>query len=101
MIVYNISMKVDIAIEKEWVEWQKQEHIPDVMASGQFTDYKFYRLLEPEDMDAAIYIVQYFSASLDNYNHYIEHMASLLRQKAISKWGDKFISFCTIMEVVN
>ena len=101
MIVYNISMKVDISIEKEWLEWQKHEHIPEVMASGQFTDYKFYRLLEQEDPGAAIYIVQYFSLSLANYHHYVEHTAPLLREKIISKWGDKFIAFRTLMEVVN
>ena len=45
MIVYNISNKVETAIEADWVQWQQQEHIPAIMASGQFTDYKFYKLL--------------------------------------------------------
>ena len=101
MIVYNITIKVFPEIEVEWVQWQKEEHIPDVMASGQFIDYKFYRLLEQEAEDGVTYIIQYFSPSLQTYNKYIEQMAPLLRQKALAKWGDKFIAFRTIMEVVN
>jgi hypothetical protein len=101
MIVYNITIKIPAAIETEWVQWQKQEHIPDVMASGHFTGYSFYRLLEQEEADDITYIVQYFALSLENYNHYIEATAPLLRQKAQNKWGNQFIAFRTIMEVVN
>ena len=101
MIVYNISIKIVPEIEKEWVSWQKDEHIPDVMSSGQFTEYKFYRLLEGNETDGITYIVQYFATSIKYYNIYIEKFAPLLRQKALDKWGNQFIAFRTIMEVVH
>jgi hypothetical protein len=101
MIVYNITIKINEEIEKEWLAWQKQEHVPEIMASGQFTDYKFYRLLEPDDDNDITYVIQYFSPSLENYQHYIDNTAPLLRQKAFEKWGDKFVAFRTLMKVVN
>jgi uncharacterized protein DUF4286 len=101
MIVYNLSIKIDASVENEWLEWQKKEHIPEVMASGQFSDYKFYRLLEQQDIDAATYVVQYFAPSIEHYNNYIEKYAPSLRQKIKDKWGEKFIAFRTIMQVVN
>jgi predicted ATP-dependent endonuclease of OLD family len=101
MIVYNITIKITPEIEKDWVAWQKSEHIPDVMASEQFTEYKFYRLLEQENDDGITYVVQYFTSSIENYNCYIDETAPLLRQKAIEKWGNKFIAFRTLMQVVN
>lgn len=101
MIIYNISIKINAAIESDWVRWQQQEHMPDVMASGQFTDYKFCKLLEQEGEDECTYIVQYFAASLENYQHYIKHFGTPLRQKAIDKWGDQFIAFHSVMEVVS
>ena len=100
MIVYNISMKVETAIEMEWVSWQKKEHIPQMMATGQFIDYKFYRLLE-EETDASTYIVQYFALDIQHYNKYIDFFAEDLRQKAFDKWGNKFISFRSVMQLVN
>ncbi|MES1216052.1 MAG: DUF4286 family protein [Bacteroidota bacterium] len=101
MIVYNISFKINPDIETEWVQWQQQEHIPEIMAYGQFTDFKFYRLLEPEQEDGLVYIVQYFSHSLDNYYHHINNIAPIYQQKALEKWGEQFIAFRTLMQVVN
>ena len=101
MIVYNITIKIAPAIEEEWVNWQKDEHIPDVMSSGQFTENKFYRLLEQNETDGITYVVQYFASSLENYNQYINDRALQLRQKALDKWGNQFIAFRTVMEVVH
>ena len=101
MIVYNISIKVDANIEIKWVEWQKNEHIPEIMSTGYFTDYKFYRLLEQDESDAVTYVVQYFAPDIHHYHRYIDAVASSLRQKAFDKWGNKFIAFRSVMQVVN
>jgi hypothetical protein len=101
MIVYNITNKVHPDIETAWIQWQKNEHIPEIMSSGQFSDYKFYRLLEQDESDGITYIIQYFAPDIHHYNKYINLFAPSLRQKAMDKWADKFIAFRTIMEVVN
>lgn len=101
MIVYNITIKIEPAIEKEWIQWQKEEHIPEIMATGCFKKYQFYKLLEQDEEDGITYIVQYFADSENQYNKYIAEAAPLLRQKATQKWGNQFIAFRTVMEVVN
>ncbi len=101
MIVYNTTTKIDPQIEKEWVEWQKNERIPEVMATGLFTDYKFFRLLEQDETEGITYVVQYFSSSIDNYKKYIDEFATLLNERSLAKWSDQFISFHTVMEIVN
>jgi uncharacterized protein DUF4286 len=100
MIVYNITIKILPEIEKEWIAWQHQEHIPEVMASGCFTDHRFYRLLD-EDEEGITYVVQYFASSLENYHRYSSENAESLRQKAFKKWGNQFIAFRTVMQVVS
>jgi hypothetical protein len=101
MIVYNLSIKIHAAIEAEWVKWQQLEHIPEVMASGCFTEYKFYRLLsQEEEEDSVTFIIQYSCPDMNSYNTYIEKYAPLIRQKAFSKWGNQFIAFRTIMQSV-
>jgi len=101
MFVYNLSIKIDPEIEKEWVKWQRDEHIPEVMRSGLFTDYKFYRLLEQDEREGVTYVLQYFASTTALYKEYLEKYAPSFREKAFSKWGDKFIAFRTLMEVVN
>jgi hypothetical protein len=100
MIVYNITIKITPEIEAEWVQWQKKEHIPDVMASGRFTGYQFYRLLQ-EDEDGITYVVQYFASDMNEYNRYIEETAPSLREKALARWGNRFIAFRTVMQTVD
>ncbi len=101
MFVYNITIKVDPEIEAEWFAWQKLEHIPDVMASGCFTNYNFYKLLEHDDDEGVTYIVQYFANTLDDYQRYIHDTAPQLRKKAFDKWDNRFIAFRTLMQSVH
>lgn len=101
MIVYNITIKIDPAIEAAWIQWQQQEHIPDIMASGQFTQWKMFRLLDQDDTEGMTFVIQYFAPSLENYSKYIAEYAPVLRKKAFDRWGERFIAFRTVMEVVN
>ena len=101
MIVYNTTIKIDPQIAKEWIDWQKNEHIPEVMATGLFTDHEFFHLLEQDETEGLTYVIQYFSPSIDNYKKYIEEFATSLSEKTFAKWRDQFISFHTVMEVVN
>jgi hypothetical protein len=101
MIVYNFTIKIHPAIENAWLQWQQQEHIPEIMASGQFTEYKMFRLLEQDETDGLTFVVQYFAPTMENYLTFIEEFAPVLQQKAFDKWGNRFIAFRTVMQVVN
>ena len=101
MIVYNITNKVMHEIVTEWLQWQKEEHIPEIMRTGLFTEYKFFRLLEQEEEEGLTFVVQYFTPSIENYQRYINEFAPALREKAMQKWGHQFVAFRTVMEVVN
>jgi len=101
MICYNITIKIDPQIEKEWIQWQKNEHIPEVMATALFSEYKFFKLLDQDETEGSTYVVQYFSSSMENYEKYIQQFAPVLREKVLAKWGDRFIAFRTLMEIVN
>ncbi|MER3498721.1 MAG: DUF4286 domain-containing protein [Chitinophagaceae bacterium] len=101
MVVYNLTIKVNAEIVEEWMEWLKKEHIPEVMTTGQFTDYKFFRLLEQDETEGTTFVVQYFANSLNHYNQYLSMFAPALRDKSVKKWGNRFIAFRSVMEVVH
>jgi len=94
-------MNISPAIEEQWLEWQKHEHIPEIMATGLFSEYKFYRLLDQDNSGGKTYIIQYFTSSIEHYNEYVKQYSAALRNKAVTRWGDQFISFRSVMEVVN
>jgi Domain of unknown function (DUF4286) len=101
MIVYNITNKVMPAVETAWVKWQQTEHIPEIMATGLFVEYKFYRLLNVDESEGITYIVQYFALSMEQYTAYINQFADTLRKKALMQWGNQFIAFRTLMQSVD
>ena len=101
MFVYNVTIKVANDISASWLKWMQEEHIPEVMATGCFQEYTLLRLLEVDDSEGPTYAVQYKAESKASYNQYIEKHASALRQKSFDKWGDRFIAFRTVMQIVN
>ena len=47
------------------------------------------------------YAIQYHAESKAQYNRYIETYAPDMRQKGLDKWGDRFIAFRSVMQIVN
>jgi|SRR5882757_6392188 len=101
MIIYNVTTKVHESIKNEWLTWLKEEHIPDIINTGCFTHATILKLLEIDDSEGPTYAVQYNAESKALYNLFIEKYANALRQKAFDKWGDKFIAFRSVMQVVQ
>ena len=101
MIVYNITIKVDWSISDDWLAWQQQEHIPEIMSTLLFDHYTMYRLLEQDDEDGPTFFFQYFTSSPGNYQRYIHEFAPVLAKKAFDKWGQRFVAFHTCMQTVN
>ena len=101
MIIYNVTIKVEASIADAWLNWLLKEHVPDVMQTGCFTGNKVVRLLEVDDSEGPTYAIQYNAASKADYNRYIQLYAVGLRDKSTKKWGERFMAFRSVMQVVE
>jgi hypothetical protein len=101
MIIYNVTIKVDRSIASDWLTWLQKEHIPQVLETGCFEEAVVHRLLETDDEEGPTYAIQYKAESKSQYNRYIEIFAPVLRDKSFEKWGNRFIAFRSVMQVVN
>lgn len=101
MIIYNVTVKTDHSIARAWLAWLKEEHIPEVISTGCFTHATVLHLLEVDESDGITYAVQYHSENKELYDRYISEFAGEMRRRATEKWGDKFIAFRSVMEVVH
>lgn len=100
MIIYNITIKVTNNINEAWLQWMKQEHIPAIMDTGLFHDYRICRLLEQDDEDGPTYSIQYLTDTLENYHTYLEEHAPTFRKSSYDRFGSQFVAFRTVMQVV-
>ena len=101
MYIYNLTVKVDKDIEDEWIQWQKEIHIPEVMGTGLFYEHHFFQLLEQDESEGKTFVVQFFANIFDDYKKYIQLYASGLRNKTMGKWGNQFIAFPTLLQSVK
>ena len=101
MIIYNETCKVDHSIAAAWLRWLKEEHIPEIIGTGYFTHAVILHIVEADDEEGITYAIQYHAENKERYNKYIDNFAEGIRKKSIDKWGNKFIAFRTLMQVVN
>jgi hypothetical protein len=101
MIIYNVTIKIDWSIADVWVDWMQDIHIPEVIGTGCFVKHQFVKLLGTDEQEGPTYATQYYAETEAKLDDYIHNYAPALRQQTIDKWGDKFIAFRTLMEVVN
>jgi hypothetical protein len=101
MIICNITIKVDWSIAKDWEKWMKDEHIAEVLQTGCFDKHQFVRLLQVDEADGPTFATQFYSPNLTNYNHYLHHYAQALRKKVAEKWGQNYVDFITLMQVLD
>ena len=101
MIIYNVTVKIDSDVQQEWLDWMKEVHIPNVMNTGIFEEYRISRILELDEADGVTYAIQYLCKSLDDYETYRNQYAPALQQEHSDKYQNKFVAFRTLMEVVG
>ncbi|MEO6584292.1 MAG: DUF4286 family protein [Ferruginibacter sp.] len=101
MFIYNVTAKLDKAIANDWLAWMRTEHMPEVLGTKCFHEANILKLLEVDDTDGPTYAAQYVTSSRHLYDQYITNHAGTMRQKAFAKWGNQFIAFRSLMQVVN
>lgn len=101
MILYNVTCNIPHEIEQEWVEWMKNEHIPEVMASELFHSHKMFKLLsEVEGNEGINYAIQYFCETMEHYEQYASLHGPALKAKTYAKYGENVLAFRTLLEQV-
>jgi hypothetical protein len=101
MVLYNVTVKIDDDVHNEWIEWMKQSHIPQVLATGCFSDNKICRILDLEDTDGHTYSIQYLAEDYGTLKRYMTEFAPALQKDHTDRYKDKFVAFRTVMEVVK
>ncbi len=101
MLIYNVTVNIDTDVEEEWKQWMKNVHIPEVLATGRFTGFKFLRLLnEVPDATGNTYAIQYYAENIGQIETYLDTEAPAMRKSHDEAFGSKFVAFRTVLEEV-
>ena len=99
MLIYNVTVKVENQAQEEWLDGMREEHLPAVMRTGKFEDFRICRLLHQEE-DGVTYAVQYFCPDLASMYAYQQEDAPGLQAEHASRFSGKYVAFRTLMEIL-
>ncbi len=100
MYIYNVTINIDEDVEKKWLQWMKNKHIPDVLATGKFTKAKLLKVLVKEEMEGITYSIQYVTKNKETLEKYYAEDAARLREEGLKQFSNKFIAFRTELEII-
>ena len=100
MIVYHVTVKIDLSVHDLWIKWMKEEHIPRVMETGCFVDHKVYRILQEDETEGISYAFQYFANNITDYFNYQKNFAAALQKQSLDLFPGKYSAFRTILKEV-
>lgn len=100
MFIYNVTVNVDDEIALEWLQWMREEHLPMVMATGCFKEFKFLKLLT-ETEQGETYAIQYYVEALETLKFYQEVHGPGLRAETEKRFGEKALAFRTVLEILD
>ena len=101
MIIYNVTVNIESSVHDEWIRWMKEVHIPDVMKSGLFLENRMLKVLGDEDSGGTTYAIQYTCRNITDFRKYETEFAPGLRKEHQEKFKDQFVSFRTLLELVD
>lgn len=101
MLIYNVTINIDDTVHEQWLEWMKDKHVPDMLATGKFTHAKMVKVLVEEDMGGITYSIQYTTKNRSTLEAYYKKDADRLRADAQKMFPNKFVAFRTELEVVS
>lgn len=99
MIIYNVTINVDDSIHTQWLVWIK-EHIPQVLATGKFTEAKLTKVLIKEETGTT-YSIQYRAKSREDLDDYYKNYSEKLQSEGLQLFSDKMLAFRTELEIVD
>jgi len=100
LYIYNVTTQVKEFIHVEWLEWMRNDFIPEMIATELFSHYRIVKILDIDESDGPTYAIQYFTDNRAKYDQFVQLYSDKLSQKAFEKWKDKIFSFRSLMEVI-
>ena len=99
MIIYNVTINIDNDVQEEWLKWMKESHIPEVMNTGLFIEYRICKVLVQEE-SGTTFSVQYTCEGMENLDKYQKEFAPRLQKAHSDKFEGKFVAFRTLLEIL-
>ena len=49
MVIYNVTTHVESSIEESWLNWMKEKHLPEMLATKKFKTARIFKIIIETD----------------------------------------------------
>ena len=74
MVIYNVTTHVESSIEESWLNWMKEKHIPEMLATKKFKTAKIFKIINENDKGGVSYAAQYQCGNKISLEQYLAPM---------------------------
>jgi Domain of unknown function (DUF4286) len=100
MILFNITVNIDPAIEQAWLHWIKTDVLPAAIQTNLPVAANVLRLLTEIDNGGVTYTLQFRFADLDDASAYQNQYANDFDDAMYDRYPEKYVTFQTVLEYV-
>ena len=101
MIVYKVIIQIEKKIEKDWLNWMRDVHIPEIMDLNIFYKSQLFNIINNKEKEFSSFCIEYCCHSEQEYNIYKKKYSKNLQIKHIEKFKGKFKGERLILSLNN
>lgn len=100
MVIYNVTVSIDLSVANDWLSWMRSKHIPDVLKTGCFLECRLSRV-NGEEEGGLTYSVMYLAKDQATLDRYQAEFAPALQQDHADRYLGKFAAFRTTLDLIE
>ena len=101
MIIYNVTTNIHESVHDQWMIWMQHKHIPEMLATGKFTNAKLVRVLVEEEMGGVTYSAQFTTDSLVTLEKFYQENEAVFQIEGQKLFGEKMLTFKTELQLIS
>ncbi len=99
MIIYNVTTIIEEDIHEKYIQYMKNIHMPEVMATGKFVTCNLLKLTEPIN-EGITYCAQYITDEASKLEDYRNNYSPKLQNDFQKEFANKFVAFRSVLEEI-
>ena len=100
MNFYNITCVVENPEVERWLQWIKNEGIPNALKNSNFTNARIFRVWVT-DSEHTTFSVQFRAKNREDIARFHQHTELIFRQECHAIFKDSVLMFSTEIEEIN
>lgn len=101
MLIFNTTYKVSGSQNENWLNWIKEQHIPFMMSSGDFSKPQTTKIVGSEDNEGISYSVQFHIYDMTTLIQWHKEFATSFQNNCKAAFGEDVSFFSTVLEIVE